>query len=161
MKTWKTTSLVYLLLLGGACAAWHAGSVLLSGDSAGLCGTSEDEAEAQRLDCLQVDLTRRLMLKEEITQRFVAGELTLLEAAAEFYKINHTPSETPDRYTIHLPGATEEERTCSQVISWASAVLRDRHDPEVEAIIADLKYELAWQVCEHGRPILPGIPEPR
>jgi hypothetical protein len=156
MNTRKTATILYLLLLSGACVAWRTGCILLPDDPAA-AGTDEDGSGA-RLERLRVEGLLRLTLKEEITLRFVNGELTLLQAAAEFYKVNHRPCEVPDYTTIHLPGDTEEERTCYQVISWASAVfLQDRSPEEAQAIIADLEYELTCQVRDHGQPLLRGL----
>jgi hypothetical protein len=96
-------------------------------------------------------LARRKGAKEEVGRRLFDGELTLLEAAEEFYHLNGCVAGLDDIGVQAQPGGDEGERLCNQAISWAGAVmLHVRPRAEVTARIAVLQRELREHVAIHG-----------
>ena len=50
-------------------------------------------------------LADRISTKSAVTQRLIAGEITLMEAAACFGELNDMPSDCPSGYRNFFPGA--------------------------------------------------------
>jgi len=73
-------------------------------------------------------------------QALLAGDITLLEAAAVFQELEALrPAELPHSYTYY-PGRTVEEQLCQHVIQLVSVELRDerRRDTEVACLRDEL-----------------------
>jgi hypothetical protein len=85
--------------------------------------------------------------KRQVTEELLAGRITLPRAAARFRDINAAPGAAGRPLEGNVPGATEEERLCRQVISWAAAQAelprqpgsglptRDRLEAELNALL--------------------------
>jgi hypothetical protein len=119
-------------------------------------------AQAQRqLEALltyrQIVYRQRIEAKRRVVSQVMAGELTLFEAGAWFRFLN----ETPPGFTCecrHVPGDSEEEKACRQVILWAEDELRWRGLLESAAdLSARLEKQLAAHQAEHGRVVLPEL----
>jgi hypothetical protein len=80
----------------------------------------------------------RIKGKIKVIDRLLAGELTLLEAAAWFRHLNDNPPEAPLDYRTHWPGGSDGEKLCRQVIYW----VRMRRSPEAEGSAERLEREL-------------------
>ena len=95
---------------------------------------------------------RRCAAKLQVVARIVAGELDLFEAAAHFRYLNHEPLEYPQLGYRELPGKTDEEKLCRQVISWVNSDQRDKApSSEVERLVADLEAALESRLRRCGR----------
>jgi hypothetical protein len=102
---------------------------------------AHEQERGRRLDQQRAGSVERLREKNKITWRVLSGNLTLFEAAARFAQMGERGSgrlccqQSP-------PGASEEERLCRQVISWAETTaamersaneaVRVRHKLEAE-----------------------------
>src|SRR3954454_3724791 len=62
-------------------------------------------------------LQNRIEARFAITDRLLAGEMTLPEAAAWFRYLNNSPPRFASPYH-QWPGASEGEKLCRQVIHW-------------------------------------------
>jgi hypothetical protein len=90
---------------------------------------------------------RRLERKERIVKALLAGRLTLLEAASRFRALNQGPPEFSwDRFRDSLPGDSDDERHCYEVIEFVYNALRQddpRRAAEVrECLRAQLREDL-------------------
>jgi hypothetical protein len=89
-------------------------------------------------------IRRRDAAKFRVAAQVMAGELDLFEAAAHFRQINHEPPELMQLVYQRLPGATDEEKLCREVILWVK--LRNPRQAthgEVLKAVAGLEYALA------------------
>ncbi len=114
--------------------------------------TEQERAEAMA----QQDerLIERINAKSALTEKVIAGQLSLVEAAAGFGNINDMPAEHAGDYRCAFPGASDGEILCHQVIAWVSCELASRsrgHD----TLVARLKTELADHLKQHGTVVLP------
>jgi hypothetical protein len=101
--------------------------------------------------------TRR---KQTVLRRLVAGQLTLLEAAAYFRVLDRAaPPFCWEQFRLQHPGACDDERHCREVINFLYVTIRgsDSHGAEV------LRDTLAAELMEHlrcGTLRLPEVPGP-
>lgn len=65
-------------------------------------------------------LAGRSAAKRRVVGRLLRGEMTLPQAAACFRRLNAEPPACPDQHFRHLPGGSDEEKLCRQVIDWAT-----------------------------------------
>jgi hypothetical protein len=101
-------------------------------------------------------LARRREFKAEVVLRLLDGNLTLVEAAGRFRRLNTSPPGVEDVSWKSQPGADDGERLCNQVIVWASVELDRTHTPsEAAARVAALSRELHDHVARHGGVQLP------
>src|SRR5262245_34047908 len=63
---------------------------------------------------------RRIRAKSEVTRKLCRGELSLFEAGAWFRDLNAEPVDFPGGHFRRLPGGSLNEKTCRQVIIWAT-----------------------------------------
>jgi hypothetical protein len=76
-------------------------------------------------DLLAVQL--RMALKDEAAEDVAAGRLTLVEAAAQFRRLDADASEGYRQgWRLLAEGDSDEERYCRQVLNYAEVALRDR-----------------------------------
>jgi hypothetical protein len=92
-------------------------------------------------------VTDRLNRKETVVKALLAGRLTLLEAAARFRALNEAPPEYNwDAFRLTMPGDSDDERHCHEVISFAFHALRrtdpHRADELHESLRAELRQHL-------------------
>jgi hypothetical protein len=94
---------------------------------------------------------RRIEGKSQALQRLCDGELTLVETAAMFHRLNSTPAEFPDQSWRDWPGADHGERLCRQVIQWAGTQWRDHYSPAyLQDRLDRLERELEQHIAAHG-----------
>jgi hypothetical protein len=83
----------------------------------------------------------------------------LLEAAVAFKHLNDTPSDYPNRGWTSLPGKSDGEKLCRQVILSLIGHLGDiAPASELEALQHCLLQELEEHLATHGTVILPEQP---
>jgi hypothetical protein len=101
-------------------------------------------------------LLRRIAAKDQVTDRLLAGDLTLLQAAAWFRRLNDDPPHLPTDYS-KLPGESEEEKVCRQVIAWAGhrLGLQGVAASEADGTVRRLEDELDGRLRRDGRVELP------
>jgi hypothetical protein len=128
------------LFLERLCDAW----TLYDGSGHSISLAQEHE-RGRRLDQQRVGSIERLREKNKITWRVLSGKLTLFEAAARFAQMGERGS---GRVCFRQPhsGASEEERLCRQVISWAeTTAARERSADEA----ARVRHKLEAELQEH------------
>jgi hypothetical protein len=115
-----------LALVPGLAAAvgldlWNVPAALNAmGEAADLDGRLDEALQAVQL---------RRALKDEVTEDVVAGRLTLVEAAAQFRRLDADASEGYRRgWRLLAEGDSDEERYYRQVLTYAELALRDRAD---------------------------------
>ncbi len=72
----------------------------------------------------------RAEAKDQVTCDFLAGRLSLTEAAARFRAIDRDNARALAMLRVYYPAATDEELRCRQVISWATGAAETPTDPE-------------------------------
>jgi hypothetical protein len=78
--------------------------------------------------------------KLRVVAQVMAGGLDLFGAAAHFRQINHEPPELVQIGYRRLPGATDEEKLCREVILWVRSQNPGRAGPgEAGRIVAELE----------------------
>lgn len=98
----------------------------------------------------------RMTAKSRVVDRLLAGELTLLEAAAYFRELNDKPSNYPCAYRLAWPGDSDGEKLCRQVIEWATSRCKVTRTPsERDEITRRLENELDRLLCQGGPVELP------
>jgi proteasome lid subunit RPN8/RPN11 len=131
MKRMRRAVLVVFLTVLGCAACWQCWAAL-GARGAGSTGSlllPTDEASRVAF--------RRIARKTEVTDRLLAGEITLLEAAACFRHINDNPPEYRCDFRLVMPGASDGEKACRQVISWVHAHTQERHGLSQADLVAD------------------------
>jgi hypothetical protein len=117
---------------------------------AGAAGEQDITGAMRRSDALERQtrgVIRRMVRKERVVQAVLAGRLTLLEAAALFRALDHgPPAFSWTQFRTHLPGDTDEERHCHEVIESVHASLRQKDVPRSEVVRDRLRTELAGHV---------------
>ena len=98
----------------------------------------------------------RIAAKAQVIGRLVARELDLFEAASHFRALNHEPPEFRQFEYRRLPGSTDEEKLCRQVILWVETHVGEHLPPrEAARRVAELKATLASRLREGGAIVLP------
>src|SRR5262249_12037999 len=98
--------------------------------------------------------------KHQIVQEVIAGQMTLLEAAAHFRALDRQPPAFDwEAFRFSYPGPSEEERHCQEVTTYVANQLVD--DPCLaETLRERLKGELAEHL-RHGTLALPEVTPPQ
>lgn len=112
----------------------------------------------RELEAKDVEVLRRIDIKEEIVRDLVANRLTLTEAAAHFKLLNaHQNAYLTVIRTVYV-GASDDERICRNVIGFVEVYLQamgQRGGPVLERLNAELK---SW--VDRGEPLEePRLPE--
>jgi hypothetical protein len=108
------------------------------------------EQEQAALGQVGATVVARAAAKERVSADLRAGRLTLLQAAVRFRALGAAPSCPGVDLRGHYAGATEDERTCRQVISWvAGAVAQDESPDASEEVRRRLEAELANLLERH------------
>jgi hypothetical protein len=119
--------------------------------------TEETETRrAERLEVYQKIILWVTGKHSEITTDVVAGRLTLFEAAAGFRAVRQVRDKYLKPVSVSLPGKTEEEQLCWQVIVAVEQRLLDK--PEQAAVVARLNKELQEHLGRYGSVHLPASP---
>jgi hypothetical protein len=94
---------------------------------------------------------QRLMAKDKVIKRLLAGEMSLVEAAAWFGFLNETPAKYPDLRWRSIPGSSDGEKLCRQVILWVNGA-RDSQalSSPLDNRLCQLEEELAGHLARHG-----------
>ncbi len=77
-----------------------------------------------------------------IADEVAAGRMGLLPAAARYHELNRSDPVIERNLHYHLPGASDEELCCRQVIDWVESRLVDRSPAEAAGEKARLEEEL-------------------
>lgn len=101
-------------------------------------------------------LTERIKYKAKVVTRLVNREINLFEAAALFRDANAEPPEKPNESWRSLPGKSDGEKLCRQVIYWVSRGVHPTVSPGQGAELAHrLEKELNEYLKEHEVVTLP------
>ncbi|HJZ90029.1 MAG TPA: hypothetical protein VKE40_04105 [Gemmataceae bacterium] len=95
----------------------------------------------------------RYVAKRQIAREVAAGARPLVEAATLFGELDRLPPATYPAYHAALPGRTEEERLCREVIQFVHS-LEDEF-PQAAAAVARLEGELRSELGRDGGVRLP------
>ena len=103
----------------------------------------------------------RIAAKYRVARDVIAGRFSLLEGAALFGALNEVSPRAPELslFRVHdsvrdVPGRTEEERLCRQVITYAGWELLA--EPErANAVVGRLKADFNAKLCQGGAIQLP------
>jgi hypothetical protein len=135
--------LVGVAVLVGALALL-ARSSWKGGDLPGGQNISSAEALRAELEQNLQDAMRRSQRKQRVTDRVLAGRLTLLEAAALFRALDHDATGFNwDVFSYTWPGNSDDERHCHEVIAWVYETLRYADLCKAEASRQDLTRQLS------------------
>jgi hypothetical protein len=158
MKHGTTPALLSLLVLSAVCVVWRTGAVGTLDSRTEEAQPAEGALSLQDRYYMAVS-HQAFLIREEATRRFLAEEMTLLEAAVLFRNTNRELLRLTGRsqYPSGVRGATVEEQFCRQVIHWASVELALRTDSARAVFEAELEAELDEHIRENGRPILPEV----
>jgi hypothetical protein len=101
-------------------------------------------------------LIARCQERQAIIDQLAADRISLFEAAAQFKRLNAQPNPCSYSFVKHLPGDSENERTCWQVISWLDANSRHLPPSQQQLLLERVKVELGEYKACNGTVILPG-----
>jgi hypothetical protein len=101
-------------------------------------------------------LLARCEERRVICDQVAAGRMSLFEAAAQFKHLNSLPGPSSYDAVAAMPGDSENERVCSQVISWLESTTRQLPPSQREAVVERAKADLREHRDCHGTVILPG-----
>jgi hypothetical protein len=100
---------------------------------------------------------RRIQAKGQVVDRLLAGDLSLVQAAAWFRFLDDQPEDWPDDFRRRMPGRGDGDKACRQVISWVrirltgrlvrsqGAAAVDRLENELNVLLAENDdVELPW-----------------
>jgi hypothetical protein len=108
---------------------------------------ASQEEVAARLAGQQVAINERSAGKGRVARELIDERLTLMQAAAYFRQLDdNMPGTAPD----HLPGKTEGERYCREVILWAKAETRDWSPDRAAEVVCRLETELEDHLTAHN-----------
>jgi hypothetical protein len=151
-------SLVVVLLVG---VLWLTPSPLLAGLGLDWRDLPEVQrrrlAEAQRAEDLKRGddiVLKRTQERKEVIRQVLAGQLTLLQAALCFRRLNRTPADLAVDVRRNFPAASEGESLCLQVIQWTETELTDRGETDLGPV-RRLRTELAEMLRRNGTINLP------
>jgi hypothetical protein len=100
---------------------------------------AQEKAPAETLEERTRGVIRRLARKERAVQMLLAGQLTVLEAAAHYRLLdNGPPLFYWDKWREVTPGHSDDERYCWEVIRYVRAVVHRRDRPEGEETVERL-----------------------
>ena len=124
----------------------HGVKAALPGDHATPCAAAE----------ARWTFIRRNRAQTRIVQQVIAGQLTLLQAAERFRDLNEMDHEYRwDLFRRFVPGATDDERHCRQVIGYVAAWPGSQHE-HVRAAAECARLEDELRAClRHGPVRLP------
>jgi hypothetical protein len=118
----------------------------------------EEKQRAESLERSQQILSWVIEQRAALLSELRAGGLTLFETAAGFRAVQQVKDKyiKPAPLLVPVPGQTEEERLCRQVIAHLETRLQD--DLEQPAIVARLEKELQEHLERYGSVHLPASP---
>jgi hypothetical protein len=118
-----------------------------------LAARREAENRRQELNGVEAGVSQvdeRAACRERVVAAVCRRQMGLLEAAAEFRRLN-AGGDSGRHLHLYYAGDSEEERHCRQVIGWARRELQ-RHSPEEAARrTAELEQELSEYLRRDGQ----------
>ena len=111
--------------------------------------------EYDRLVGVNKAIDTRMRDRRAVMRELRQGRLCLVEAAAAFRDLNERPGTPPNPYRALFPGATDEEKLCRQVITWARSEREEEPAYKAEERARQLEAELTAILKEHGAVRLP------
>jgi hypothetical protein len=119
---------------------------------------AEEVRRGAEMDQRGRGFARRLEEKERLVQELLAGQLTLLEAAAYFRALDQAPPEFYwEAFRAAHAGDSDEERHCNEVITFVEAALGETDRGKADGICERLRAELR-QHLQQGPLCLPALP---
>ena len=112
--------------------------------------------ESRELDAQIEESIQRCKAKEDVVRDVIAGELTLLQAAARFRDVNASWPKARAVVQQAYAGLPYEHALCRQVIAYAEAELRHQGSVQKDSVLDRLEAELAEHLRRHGKVCLPG-----
>ena len=112
--------------------------------------------QGHELDVQIEESLQRCKAKEDVVRAVIAGELTLLEAAARFRDVNASLPKARAVVQQAYAGLPYEHALCRQVIAYAGAELRHQGSAHKDSVLHGLEAELAGHLRQCGRVCLPG-----
>ena len=109
-----------------------------------------------KLDAQIEESLQRCKAKEDSARALIAGQLTLLEAAAGFRDVNASWPKARTFLQQAYAGLPYEHALCRQVIAYAEAELRHQGSAHKDSVLHGLEAELAGHLRQFGRVCLPG-----
>jgi hypothetical protein len=114
--------------------------------------TGGSPAPASAIDVKRAMIQKRIKAKYAITQRVIAGEMGLLEAAAWFGSLNETPADCPDENWRNFPGQSDGEKLCRQVLAWVTSYAEKQLPGDEQVVLLQaLEEELQQHIARYGR----------
>ena len=148
------TGIVSSLALASVCVAFPQWPQVLGLEVATAHRVRDSEVTAPGPKC-EV-FKARIDAKSQIIARLKAGDLDLFEAAGWFGCVDREPAEFADRSWQNLPGGSDEEKLCRQVILWVRGNLSEpKPQSELDSFVAELEARLSARLCDCGRVELP------
>ncbi len=162
MTIWGRFLLTLVLLAVGLAGVSSAQPEWLSVAGLGFGGGEGANQEKERRANLERRGTivfRRLAAKRQITGEVLAGKVTLFQAAALFEYLNDTPDDCRDPFRELIPGNSDGEKLCRQVIGWVEQGPRARtYKPGAEQRVQQLEADLAEHLAQNaGKVVLPTL----
>jgi hypothetical protein len=117
---------------------------------------ADDARQEHELSQFDGVLIARCEKRQAIIDQLTAGRISLFEAAAEFKRLNAQPNPSQYRFFKELPGDSDDERTCWQVISWLDVNSRHLPPSQQQLLLDRVKAELREYKACNGTVILPG-----
>jgi hypothetical protein len=114
---------------------------------------AQQQYELSRFDGV---LIARCQERQAIIDQLTAGRIGLFEAAAQFKRLNAQPNPCSYNFVQKLPGDSENERTCWQVISWLEGNARQLPPSQRQLVLDRVKADLREHRAHNGTVILPG-----
>jgi hypothetical protein len=144
MKRYVYSTLIVLGLGYAALAASRPSWATAAGLDLWNLRDLEQELAAEQCICEEMSrqqsvVVQRSAAKEEVLHELVDDRLSLLQAAAKFRRFTVEPAEYPGKGPEYLPGNTEGERYCREVLEWAKSEpeeIQSRLESELEAVLA-------------------------
>ncbi len=99
-------------------------------------------------------LARRIRARISVAEQLLAGEMTLAEAAAAFRMLNTLPPKLAQEQWRALPGRSDGEKVCRQVILWAAAE-KPPGGEDGSGRLRELERELQALIARDGEVVLP------
>jgi hypothetical protein len=128
----------------GLCARWPGAGCLQGWNVVRLLEEIEAlQKQGENLDAQIQAVSYNLAAKNRIAAAVEAGQLSLLDAADRYRKLNESqPDFDWPAFRERIPAGSEEERHCRQVLGWVEARLRIDQPEKLEAVMARLEAEL-------------------
>ena len=112
--------------------------------------------EGRELDAQLEESLQRCTAKEDSARALIAGQLTLLEAAAGFRDVNACWPKARTFLQQAYAGLPYEHALCRQIIAYAEAELRHQGSAQKDSVLHRLEAELEEHLRRHGKVCLPG-----